>query len=147
MWVQYEGMICMDNVRIKISWVRPCSGGFSKLRQSLDIYMSYRFSASGFPGSTTAPELHSFTGSTCLRPGNILLQCLRKLMTWLQQPSPCRVDTSCLLEQRAVLTTRGCLIVTMLSEGSSSPSLCTGSDFIGCDLVRLLVWFWGPWLP
>ena len=39
--VQCEGMICMDEIKTKISRFRVSSQAISRLRQSLDIHMSY----------------------------------------------------------------------------------------------------------
>ena len=64
------------------------SQALSRLRQSLDIHMSYSSlgplhrDADGFHEPTTAPQLYSPIGSTCLcPPGTILVQGLCKLMT------------------------------------------------------------------
>ena len=39
--VQCEGMIRMDKIKTNISRFRVSSQAFSRLKQSLDIYMSY----------------------------------------------------------------------------------------------------------
>ena len=51
--------------------------------------------ADGFPESTTAPQLYSSIGSTCLcPPGAILVQGLCKLMTAVELDARAAVETS-----------------------------------------------------